>query len=107
MVETTAGGRDSFLLCDDGTGRGIVRRDEHCIEHSPERKRVRHQRKEMVDVRRRRSSLQDRYFYGENRPICGGAQTAIDDSGADGCARSKNRASATCFWLRPCAARAG
>src|ERR1700719_5387071 len=106
MAEAVVGRRDSFVLCDDGTGRSILRRDEYFLQHRTGRKRVRYQWKEVVDFGGRRSSLQDRHFYGENRPVRAGAQTAIDDSGADGCARSKNRAAATCFWLRPCAARA-
>ena len=37
-------------------------------QHRARRRRVRHQRPQVVDVRRRRSALQDRHLHGQDRP---------------------------------------
>ena len=37
-------------------------------QHRPRRRRVRHQRPQVVDLRRRRPALQDRHLHGQDRP---------------------------------------
>ena len=59
--------RDPLRLRDDRAGRGLVGRDQHRDAHRARWRRVRHQRPQVVDLRRRRSALQDLHRHGQDR----------------------------------------
>ena len=74
--------------------------------HRARRRRVRHQRPQVVDLRRRRSALQDRHLHGQDRSRRRRtAQAAVDDPRADGHPGRHHRADADRVRLRRCAAR--
>ena len=60
--------RDPLGVRDDRAGRGQQRRDEHRDPHRARRRRVRHQRPQVVDHRRRRPALQAARRHGQDRP---------------------------------------
>ena len=45
----------------------LVRRDQHPVEHRARRRRLRHQRPQVVHLRRRRSALPHRDLHGQDR----------------------------------------
>ena len=77
------------------------------VEHRARRRPVRHQRPQVVDLRRRRSALQDRHLHGQDRSRARRpAQAAVDDPGADGHARRQG-ASGCCRCSATTHARTG
>ena len=60
--------------------------------HRARRRRLRDQRPQVVDLRRRRSALQDLHLHGQDRPDAPRAPAAVDDPGADGHAGRHDRA---------------
>ena len=67
LAEAAAGGRNPLLLRHDRAGRRLVRRHQHRSQHRARRRRLRDQRPQVVDLRRRRSALQDRDLHGQDR----------------------------------------
>ena len=69
VARAAAGGRDPLLLRDDRAATW-PRRDATNIEspHRARRRRLRHQRPQVVDLRRQRPALQDRHLHGQDRP---------------------------------------
>ena len=65
VARAAARGSDPFVLRDDRAGRRLVGRDQHPVAHRARGRRLRHQRSQVVDVRRRRSALQDRDLHGQ------------------------------------------
>ncbi len=75
--------QDPLRVRDDRARRRLVGRDQHPGEHPPRRRRLRHQRPQVVDVGRRRSALQDPDRHGQDgarQP--GPLSPAVDDPGA-------------------------
>ena len=56
-LEPLLAGDDPLVLRDDRAGRRLLGRHQHPVEHRPRRRRLRHQRAQVVDFRRRRSAL--------------------------------------------------
>ena len=75
-------------------------------QHRARRRRLRHQRPQVVDLRRRRSALPDRDLHGQDRSRGAAAPAAVDDPRADGHAGRHDPAHAAGVRLRRCAARA-
>ena len=67
VARAAARRRHPILLCDDRARRRIVGRDQHPVEHRARRRRLRHQRTQVVDFRRRRSALPDRDLHGQEQ----------------------------------------
>ena len=67
VARAAAGRRDPLLLRHDRAGRRLVRRDQHRGAHRARRRRLRHQRPQVVDLGRRRSALQDLHLHGQDR----------------------------------------
>ena len=100
LAQAAAGRRDPLLLRHDRAGRRLFRRHQHPIPHRSPGRRLRHQRPQMVDLRRRRSALQDRHLHGQDRPGRAAPPAAVDDPGADGHARRHGQAHAHGLRLR-------
>ena len=105
VARAAARRRDPVVLRDDRAGRRLVGRDQHPVEHRPRRRRVRHQRPQVVDLRRRRSALPHRDLHGPEQSRRAAAPAAVDDPRADGHARRPHQAHAAGVRLRRCAAR--
>ena len=69
------------------------RRHQHRSAHRARRRRVRHQRPQVVDLRRRRPALQDLHLHGQDRPRRAAPLAAVDDPGA-GATRPASRSCA-------------
>ena len=67
-LEPLLDGQDPLGLRDDRARRGVVGRHQHRGTHRARRRRLRHQRPQVVDLRRRRSALQDLHLHGQDRP---------------------------------------
>ena len=67
MAEAAAGRRNPLLLCDDRTGGGLQRRHQYRELDRPRRRRLRHQRPQVVDHQRDRPALQDLHLHGQDR----------------------------------------
>ena len=84
--------RDPLLLRDDRAGGRLERRDQHRELDRARRRRLRHQRPQVVHHQRDRPALQDLHLHGQDRP---GQRrpppAAVDDPGADGHARRRGR----------------
>ena len=84
-------------------------RDQHRVAHraglGQERRRVRHQRPQMVDERRRRSALQGLHLHGQDRPRRAAPFAAVDDRRACRDAWHHGAAAALGVRLRRRAAR--
>ena len=84
-LEPLLAGEIRSALRDDRAGRGLVRRDQHRGAHRARRRRLRHQRPQVVDLGRRRPALQDPHLHGQDRPANADRhRAAVDDPGADG-----------------------
>ena len=83
VARAAARRRDPLLLRDDRAGRGLVATPPTSRPHRARRRRVRHQRPQVVDLRRRRPALQDLHLHGQDRS--GRRRTApaaVDDARA-------------------------
>ena len=67
VARAAARRRDPLVLRDDRARRRLVGRHQHPVAHRARRRRLRHQRPQVVDLRRRRSALQDRDLHGQDR----------------------------------------
>ena len=104
-LEPLLAGRDPLRLRDDRAGRRIVGRDQH-RQLDPARWRpLRSGWSQMVGDWRHRSPLQAPHLHGQDRSGRAAPRTAVDDPGADRCARRQRRASPAGVRLRPRAAR--
>ena len=92
--------RDPVVLRDDRAGGRELRRHEHAGAHRARRRRLRHQRAQVVDQRRRSAALQDRDLHGRHRPRRRPLPPAQHDPRADGHARREHRAHAAGVRLR-------
>ena len=90
--------RDPLRLPDDRAGGRLVRRDQHPVRDPPRRRRLCHQRPQMVVVRRRRSALQGRDRDGQDRSGRPQAPAAVD--GADAARRAGRHGRARAHRLR-------
>ena len=100
-LEPLLDGQDPLGLRDDRARGRLVGRDQHRVEHRARRRRLRHQRPQVVDVGHRRSALQDPHLHGQDRrreprPL----QAAVDDPGAARRARRQGRPHADRLRLR-------
>ena len=87
--------RDPLVLRDDRAVGRVVRRDEHLVSHRTRRRRLRHQRPQVVHERRARPALQGRGVHGRHRSRRRHVSPPVDDPRADGRAR-RHRACAAC-----------
>ena len=92
-------------LRDDRAGGRFVGRHQHPLADHARRRPLRHQRPQVVDLRRDGPALQDRDLHGPDRSRRAGAQAAIDGAGADGHAGRQGDPVAHGIRLRRCAAR--
>ena len=90
VAEAAAGRRDPLRLCDDRTERRVVRRQEHFDHGKAGRRRMGHQRREILHFRRRRSALQDHDRDGQDQSGRAAEQPAVADPGAEGHARRRD-----------------
>ena len=67
VARAAARRQDPLLLRDDRARRRLVGRDQHQVEHRARRRRLRHQRPQVVDLGRRRSALPHRDLHGQVR----------------------------------------
>jgi hypothetical protein len=95
-----ARGRDPLLLRHDGARRRLVGRDQHPHLDRARRRQLRHQRAQMVDLRRDGPALRIAILMGKTDPERREAQAAIDDPRADGHAGRHRRARAHGLRLR-------
>ena len=91
VAGAAARGRDPFGVRDDRAGRRVVGRHQHRDQHRARRRRLRHQRPQVVDLRRGRRALQDLHRHGQDRPGRGGAPAAVDGARAPRHARAGDR----------------
>ena len=105
MAAAADGRRDPLRLPDDRAGGGLVGRHQHRDPDRARRRSLRHQRPQMVVVRRRRSALQDRDRDGQDRSQRGAASAAVADPGAARHPRHQGREDAAGVRLRRRAAR--
>ena len=106
VARSAARRRHPLVLRDDRARCRLVGRDQHPFEHRSRRRRLRHQRAQVVDFRRRRPALPHRDLHGPEQPRGAPAPAAVDDPRADGHARRSDQAHAPGVRLRRCAARA-
>ena len=84
LAQTASGRNDSLVLRDDRTRRGLVRRHQYPVAHRAPGGRLRAQRPQVVDLRRRRSALQDLHLHGQDRSLGPDPSPAIHGPGPDG-----------------------
>ena len=85
LAEAAAGRRNPLLLRHDRAGGGFQRRHQYRELDRARRRRLRHQRPQMVHHQRHRSALQDLHLHGQDRSGQSGPPSpAVDDPGADG-----------------------
>jgi hypothetical protein len=82
LARTAAGRRDPLGLRHDRAGGGLVRRHQHRGPHRAPGRRLRHQRPQVVDQRRRRPALQGLHLHGQDRPQRTTPFAAVDGAGA-------------------------
>ena len=82
LARAAARRQDPQRLRDDRAGGRLVRRDQHRGAHRAPGRRVRHQRPQVVDHRRRRPALQDLHLHGQDRSRRAAPFAAVDDPGA-------------------------
>ena len=68
VAQATSQRRDPFCVLHDRTRRCILRRQERSLRGATRWRRVRDQRREVLRIGSRRSSLQDPDRYGSNQP---------------------------------------
>ncbi len=78
-LEPLLAGEIRSAFCDDRAGRRLLGRDEHPDGDPPRRRRVRHQRPQVVDQRRDGRALRGLHRHGQDRPGCRHAPPAVDD----------------------------
>ena len=101
VARAAPGREDPLGLRDDRARRRVVGRDQHRGEHRPRRRRVRHQRPQVVDFGNRRSALQGHDLHGQDRPRePRPLQAAVDDPRAPGRVRHPRRPHAHRLRLR-------
>ena len=67
LAAAAAGRRDPIVLRDDRAGGRLQRRHQHRELDRARRRRIRHQRPQVVHHRRDRSALQDHHLHGQDR----------------------------------------
>ena len=96
--------RSAFLMTEPAVA--LLGRDQHPVPHQARRRRVRHQRHQVVVLGRRRPALQDLHPHGQDRPGQRvAAQPAVDGPGAGGHVRRQDPAAPERLRLRRRAAR--
>ena len=93
VAGTAAGRHDALVVFDDRARGGVQRRHQHPLRDPPRRRPLRHQRPQVVHLRRAQRRLQaaDRDGPDGARPP-GSAQAPVDDPGAQGHAGRAHRA---------------
>ena len=92
-LEPLMDGDNPLGLRDDRARGRLVGRDQHPLLDQARRRPLRHQRAQVVDLRRAGPSLQDHDLHGADRPgQRREAQAAVDGAGADGYARREDDA---------------
>ena len=81
VARAAAERRDPQRVRDDRARGGIQRRPQHPDDDAARRRRLRHQRPQVVDLRRRRPPLQAPHRDGPHQPRRRQPSTAVDDSG--------------------------
>ena len=104
-LEPLLAGDHPLLLRHDRARRRFVRCHQHPHRNPPRRRRLRHQRPQMVDLGRDGPALQDRDRHGTNQSRGEAVPAAIDDPGAARYARRARAAPSHRLRLRRCAAR--
>ena len=93
LARAAAGGRNPLGLLDDRARGRIQRRHQHPVQHPPRRRRLRHQRPQMVHLGRDERGLQDPDRDGQDRSRQSQqAPAAVDGAGAPGDAGRPHRA---------------
>ena len=87
VAGAAAGRRDPQRVLDDRAGGRLQRRPQHRDRDRPRRRRLRHQRPQVVDVGRIRPALQDPDRDGPHQSRRREPPAAVDGPGADGHAR--------------------
>jgi hypothetical protein len=82
LAQAAAGRPHPVGLRDDRAGGGVVGRHQHRMPHRPRRRRLRHQRPQVVDQRRARPALRGHDPDGQDRPAGRHLPPAVDDPGA-------------------------
>jgi hypothetical protein len=82
LARAAAGRRDPQRLRHDRARGGLVRRHQHRGPHRASGRRLRHQRPQVVDQRRRRPALQGLHLHGQDRPGRAAPFAAVDGAGA-------------------------
>ena len=75
---------DPVGVRDDRAGRGVLGRHQHHDPDRPGRRRLRHQRPQVVDHRGRRPAVPGVHRDGQDRPDADDAPAAVDDARAAG-----------------------
>ena len=97
-LEPLMDGHNPLGLRDDRAGGRLLGRDQHPLLDQARRRPLRHQRAQVVDLRRAGPSLQDHDLHGADRPgQRREAQAPVDGAGADGYARRDDDALAHVF----------
>ena len=89
LAPAAAGRRDPLLLLDDRAGDRGLRPDGPDVARGARRRRVGHQRPQVVHLGLQRRGARDRH--GRDRPRCATAQARQHDPGAGGHARLRGR----------------
>ena len=92
VARTAARRPDSQRVRDDRARGGLQRRAQHRDDHAARRRRLRHQRPQVVDLRCRRPALQDPHRDGPDEPRRREPSAAVDDPGAGRHPRCVDRA---------------
>ncbi len=97
VAGAAAGGRDPLGVLDDRAGRRVLRRDQHRDAYRARRRRLRHQRAQVVDLRRDVAPLRAPHRDGRHRSRCRAAPSPEHDprpqGHARGCSSCARRAS--------------
>ena len=105
VAEAAAERRDPFVLRHDRAEPGVERRAEHRHARRARRRRMGHQRREVLHLGRRRSALQDHDLHGQDQPRGIATSSAVADSRADGHTRPEDPRPDDGVRPRRCAAR--
>ena len=105
MARAAAGRRDPLGVPDDRAGGRVIGRDQHPVQHPPRRRRLRDQRPQVVQLRRRHPALRDLHRHGQDRCRMRRAMRSSRWCWCRATRRRDDGATADRLQLRRCAAR--